>query len=226
MNLMSNTLEWRLSLPTSIKEGVLIQTQQPKDQQRKHNQQLTPLKFSQMQLQLNQSRLNPLLKHKSPQLPRLNQLLLKRTRLKRSKKRVNNSLLKQGPQLRHLLKVLRPLQKSLLAQPQRLELFTEEERQELKSPRREPLLEAPQPPKPNLLTLPPPRHNQLKLNLQPRLLKPLPQKTHNQLHKSNQQLQKTSQKLQLRLSQPKVVLELTQPKKLNKSESPVDPTDP
>jgi hypothetical protein len=179
-----------------------------------------------MQLQLNQSKLNLALKPKSLQLLRLNQRLLKRTRLKRSKKRVNNSLLEQGLQLRHLLKVLRPLQKSLLVQPQRLERFTEEERQELKSLRRELLLEAPQPPKLNLLMLPPPRLNQEKLNLPLRLLKPLPQKTHNQLNKSNRQLPKTSQKLQLRLNQLKVVLKLTQPKKLNKSESLVDQTDP
>lgn len=167
-----------------------------------------------------------MLKPKSLQLLRLNQRLLKRARLERSKKRVNNSLLKQGPQMLHLLKVLRPLQKSLLVQPQRSELSTEEERPELKSPRREQLLEAHQPPKPNLLMLPPPRLNQEKLNLQLRLLKPLLQKTLNQLNKSNQQLQKTSQKLQLRLNQLKVVLRLTQPKKLNKSEGLVDQSDP
>jgi hypothetical protein len=176
--------------------------------------------------QPNQNKLNQLPRPKNLQLLRLNQQPLKRTRLRKSKRKVTNSLLKQIQHKRELLKVLRLLQKSLLVQLQRLEPFTEEERQELKLLRRELLLEAHQLLKPNLLMLLLQRHNQPKLNLPLRLLKPLLQRTPNLLSKSNQPLLKTSQKLPLKPNRLKAVLKLIQQRKPNNSEGLMDQTDP
>lgn len=85
-------------------------------------------------------RLNQLLKLKKLQLKKLNLQLLKRTRSTKSKRKALNSQ-KHQPHKKLHLTVLRQLQKNLLEQLQRLELFTEEERQEPKLLRREPLLE-------------------------------------------------------------------------------------
>jgi hypothetical protein len=98
------------------------------------------LRFNQMPLQLPLllwKRPNQPLKFKSQLPPSLNQSLLKRRkRRKHQRKKLPNQ--RQPPPESQELKDLTRLQRSLLEQPPKLELSTEEEKLELRLPKREP----------------------------------------------------------------------------------------
>ena len=140
MKSLHKPLEWKSTLPRNIKVEVLTQMPLLQDHLKRLLNQLTLPKSNQTLPQLlprrkhqHQLKLKPL---RSQQLPRPNQLLLrKRKKREHQRKKVLNR--RQPMLLRLASRALRLHQQSLLVPPPRSEPFTEEEKPEPKLPRRE-----------------------------------------------------------------------------------------